>query len=228
MTKLPLLVSIPHGGTQMPSEVEGRCCISRADVLEDGDAFTREIYDVAEGVRFVLKADVARAFVDLFALSGFAIAYPLLDLYGRAPEQFVFRSAGTRQVIGFAVVVTFVVPLALWALETVLSLVRPRLRTPVHSVLVAALVAAFAIQALRPLASGFLLLVLGAGIGVAVATLLLRNGDAACSDRTACDRSCGRRHDAEGGVHGTTADHREARRPLSSQVPQLHGTLGGP
>ena len=65
MTKLPFLVSIPHGGTQMPSEVEGMSCIGRADVLEDGDAFTREIYDVAEGVRFVLKADVARAFVDL-------------------------------------------------------------------------------------------------------------------------------------------------------------------
>ncbi len=116
-----------------------------------------------------------RAFVELFALSGFAIAYPLLDLYGRAPEQFVFRGAGTRQIVGFAVVVTFVVPLALWAVETVPALIWPRLRTPIHAVLVAALVAAFAVQALRPIVTGLPLLVLGVGLGAVVAALVLRS-----------------------------------------------------
>jgi hypothetical protein len=117
----------------------------------------------------------ARAFVELFALSGFAIAYPLLDLYGRAPEQFVFRGAGTRQIVGFAVVVTFVVPLVLWAVETLPSLVWPRLRTPIHAVLVAVLVAAFAVQALRPLVSGVALLVLGVALGAGAAALVLRS-----------------------------------------------------
>lgn len=65
MIQLPFLVSIPHGGTETPDEVRDRTCISLADVLEDSDAFTREIYDVPEGVKGVLKADVARAFVDL-------------------------------------------------------------------------------------------------------------------------------------------------------------------
>jgi formiminoglutamase len=65
MSKLPFFISIPHGGTKTPDEVRDRITISAADILEDGDAFTAEIYDVADQVRHVLKADVARAFVDL-------------------------------------------------------------------------------------------------------------------------------------------------------------------
>lgn len=65
MGKLPFFISIPHGGTETPDEIEQRICISRNDVLEDGDAFTRDIFDLSEDVRHVLKADVARAFVDL-------------------------------------------------------------------------------------------------------------------------------------------------------------------
>ena len=65
MSKLPFFISIPHGGTETPDEVEERICISQADVLEDGDSFTREIYDVTEDVQHIIKADIARAFVDL-------------------------------------------------------------------------------------------------------------------------------------------------------------------
>jgi len=65
MDKLPFFISIPHGGTETPDEVKDRICISHSDVLEDGDTFTREIYDLSDDVQQVLKANIARAFVDL-------------------------------------------------------------------------------------------------------------------------------------------------------------------
>ncbi|UCG87794.1 MAG: N-formylglutamate amidohydrolase [Gemmatimonadota bacterium] len=62
---LPVLISIPHGGNQVPEELRDRVCITREDLFDDSDAFTREIYDLGDDVARVVKADVARAFVDM-------------------------------------------------------------------------------------------------------------------------------------------------------------------
>ena len=62
---LPILVSVPHGGTETPPEVSDRVSASAADVFEDGDAFTPEIYAVSELVGHHQVARIARAFVDL-------------------------------------------------------------------------------------------------------------------------------------------------------------------
>jgi formiminoglutamase len=62
---LPIVVSIPHGGTQTPPEVAGRVCAGEAEIFEDGDAFTPEIYDIADHVAHLQAARMARAFVDL-------------------------------------------------------------------------------------------------------------------------------------------------------------------
>jgi formiminoglutamase len=62
---LPILVSIPHGGTRRPPELEGRVCLSKRDLFDDGDALAREIYDVGDAVASVVAVEVARAFVDL-------------------------------------------------------------------------------------------------------------------------------------------------------------------
>ena len=62
---LPVLLSIPHGGTETPPEVADRVIASAADIFEDGDAFTREIYDLGDRVAHVQSARIARAFVDL-------------------------------------------------------------------------------------------------------------------------------------------------------------------
>ena len=63
---LPVLVSIPHGGTREPDELAGRVAASRAEILDDSDPFTAEIYGLRRGidVEEVVAADVARAFVD--------------------------------------------------------------------------------------------------------------------------------------------------------------------
>jgi formiminoglutamase len=65
MSPLPVLLSIPHGGTEVPEELRDRVCITAEDLFDDSDPFTREIYDLGHDVAQVVKADVARAFVDM-------------------------------------------------------------------------------------------------------------------------------------------------------------------
>ncbi len=65
MTKLPILLSIPHGGTRKPVELEGHLSITNKDLFDDSDPFVIELYDLGEKVQRVIKTDIARAFVDL-------------------------------------------------------------------------------------------------------------------------------------------------------------------
>lgn len=65
MTKLPVLLSIPHGGTRKPSELEGHLSITNKDLFDDSDPFVIELYDLGDKVQRVIKTDIARAFVDL-------------------------------------------------------------------------------------------------------------------------------------------------------------------
>jgi len=65
METLPVLLSIPHGGTEIPEELAERVCIDPVDLFEDGDAFTREIYHLQNRVTSIITAGIARAFVDL-------------------------------------------------------------------------------------------------------------------------------------------------------------------
>lgn len=62
---LPVLLSIPHGGTETPEELRDRVCITPQDLFDDGDAFTADIYDLVGEAAYVVKAEIARAFVDL-------------------------------------------------------------------------------------------------------------------------------------------------------------------
>lgn len=62
---LPILLSIPHGGTKVPEELIDRVCITPQDLFDDSDAFTTDIYDLGGDVAAVVKGDIARAFVDL-------------------------------------------------------------------------------------------------------------------------------------------------------------------
>ena len=59
------MLSIPHGGTKKPPELEDHLCITNEDLFDDSDSFTSELYDLGSKVQRVIKADVARAFVDL-------------------------------------------------------------------------------------------------------------------------------------------------------------------
>ncbi len=65
MKPFPVLLSIPHGGDQIPSELAMYTVISKRDMLADSDAFTREIYGIKGEVAVVVDTSIARVFVDL-------------------------------------------------------------------------------------------------------------------------------------------------------------------
>ena len=110
-----------------------------------------------------------RTLVELFALCGFAIAQPLLDLFGRAPHQFAFRGATAADIVLFGLALVLVPPVVLWLVELPFTLGGAWLRSLVHSVVIGVLVWAFAVQILRPLADGFLLMLLAAAVGAGAA-----------------------------------------------------------
>lgn len=63
---LPLLVSVPHGGTGVPPEVADACRLTEDEVRADGDVGAAEIYGLLEEhVAAFVTTHVARAIVDL-------------------------------------------------------------------------------------------------------------------------------------------------------------------
>jgi len=66
MDKLPVLLSVPHAGLTVPSEVADICILSEHDIIEDGDEHAAEIYwPLEEHVEAFVTTDIARAVVDL-------------------------------------------------------------------------------------------------------------------------------------------------------------------
>lgn len=65
MKKLPVFISIPHGGTEVPPEIRDRVVISPRDQFEDSDACTREIYGLEQEVLVQVESPIARVYVDL-------------------------------------------------------------------------------------------------------------------------------------------------------------------
>jgi formiminoglutamase len=65
MNKLPILISIPHGGHFIPESLKKNVMLSSVDLLDDSDAFTQDIYDIGNHAEHVFKADIARAIIDL-------------------------------------------------------------------------------------------------------------------------------------------------------------------
>ncbi len=63
--RLPLLISVPHAGLDVPAEVADLCILTREQIVADGDVGAAQIYSIAEEVAVFITTDVARAFVDL-------------------------------------------------------------------------------------------------------------------------------------------------------------------
>jgi len=87
-----------------------------------------------------------RSFLELFALCGLAITQPVLDLFGRAPQQFTFRAVGGWGIVVFALVVAVVPAAAIWVVEQALRLASGRAAAVVHLAAVVGLVAAVVSQ----------------------------------------------------------------------------------
>ena len=63
--KLPLLLSVPHAGLQVPPEAVPFCVLTPRQIEEDGDEGAAEIYDLAPKVEVYLTTKIARCIVDL-------------------------------------------------------------------------------------------------------------------------------------------------------------------
>jgi formiminoglutamase len=63
---LPFLLSVPHTGLEVPSEVKDICLLNEQDIIEDGDAGAADIYLPLENhVAAMVSTPIARAIVDM-------------------------------------------------------------------------------------------------------------------------------------------------------------------
>jgi N-formylglutamate amidohydrolase len=62
---LPLLISVPHAGSQVPPEVEHLNLLTKEQIVKDGDEGAHEIYDLQAEVAAFVTTDKARAFIDM-------------------------------------------------------------------------------------------------------------------------------------------------------------------
>lgn len=117
------------------------------------------------------------AFAELLALCGLAVAQPILDVFGRAPDVFVRAGAGRADLWWFALVVAFAPPVALLVVEVAIATAfGERTRARAHLVIVATLGIAIAVRSIR-LALGWEGVVLAAAavaVGLAIAVLHAR------------------------------------------------------
>jgi formiminoglutamase len=65
VSKLPLLLSVPHAGLDVPPEVADLCVLTPEQIAADGDGGAAEIYrPLRDDVELLVTTDVARAIVD--------------------------------------------------------------------------------------------------------------------------------------------------------------------
>jgi formiminoglutamase len=66
VSRLPLLLSVPHAGWQVPPEVGDLCILSHREIVEDGDEGAAEIYfGLEREVEAMVTTRIARAVIDM-------------------------------------------------------------------------------------------------------------------------------------------------------------------
>ena len=93
------------------------------------------------------------AFFELFALVGFVVAQPTLDVLGKAPDFFLFRQAGRAEILLLVLAVTVLPALGLWLVEVAAGLAGDRARRAVHLLMVTGLLAVLALEVGKNLTS---------------------------------------------------------------------------
>ena len=121
--------------------------------------------------RLELREVLGYDFLSLLALSGLAVAQPLLDLFGKNPEFFVAAEATRAQIVAFGLAVAFGVPLLAVVVELVAHAVGHRVGAAVHTGLVALLGTAFGATVARQFdfSSNLPVVAVSLAVGVAIA-----------------------------------------------------------
>jgi hypothetical protein len=99
------------------------------------------------GGPFKLPKELWWALLELFALTGLAIAQPLLDVTGKAPDFFLYHRAGRAHILAVIALIVLAPAAGLWLGEVIATLVGgERLQRLAHLAVLAGLVTALAIQ----------------------------------------------------------------------------------
>jgi hypothetical protein len=72
--------------------------------------------------------------VELLVLTGFVVAQPVLEVYGKSSDVFVFRDISGSGVLAFTAVVVLAPPLLLWLLGTAVAGLDARAGAWLHEV----------------------------------------------------------------------------------------------
>jgi hypothetical protein len=113
------------------------------------------------------------ALVELFVLSGFAIAQPLLDVTGKSPDFFLFRRADRLDIVVLVLGVIVLPAFFIWGFEVAVGLVSETVRRWLHVAAVAGLFALLAIQVAKKLTGlrGPVVMVVALAVGALAAAL---------------------------------------------------------
>jgi hypothetical protein len=87
--------------------------------------------------------------LQIFGLAGFVFAQPVLDVFGKSPETFIFRGAGRLEIVLFAVVIAVVPALGIWLLGLLSGLFGSAARRATHAATVWGLASLVGIQVLK-------------------------------------------------------------------------------
>jgi hypothetical protein len=90
-----------------------------------------------------------RAFLELFALTGIAVALPAFDVLEGNASIFVSRGTTGTEIVFLALVIVLVPALVLWSAEVACGVVLPRARPAVHIAFAGIVVWVLAIEALK-------------------------------------------------------------------------------
>jgi hypothetical protein len=89
------------------------------------------------------------ALAELFALTGLAIAQPVLDVFGRSPDVFLFRRADRLDILLLVAGVTVLPALCIWVVEVLVGLVSGTVRRHLHLVAITGLFTLLAIEVVK-------------------------------------------------------------------------------
>jgi hypothetical protein len=90
-----------------------------------------------------------RAFLELLALCGVAVAQPALDVLSKNSSVFVAARASKLETIALAFAIVLVPPALLWGIEVLVGLAVPRARRAVHALLAAGVLVVLAAEVLK-------------------------------------------------------------------------------
>jgi hypothetical protein len=119
-----------------------------------------------------------RDLLELFVLTGFALAQPLLSETGKAPELFTYRRINSASMVWFVLLVTFAPTIGLWVLERLVALAYKPAARWLHLGFVAVLAGIILIEIGKgksAVPQGYALGVLAGIVAIGLTVLLVRS-----------------------------------------------------